>query len=142
MSTFIAPEPAVATLASGTAARPVIRSAADVSQLVNRGAAVGSDARIVIAIALGGVFLDAYDLGALAFGVKDIAREFSLTPTATGFVASAITFGAIIGACLGGYLPIKSAVTACSWPTCSSSWSRQSHAGLRPMPGCSVALAL
>ena len=87
--------------------RPVIRSAADVSSLVNRGAAIGSDARIVVAIALGGVFLDAYDLGALAFGVKDIAREFSLTPTGTGFVASAITFGAIIGALLGGYLTDK-----------------------------------
>src|SRR5471030_2238371 len=99
MSISFAPEPADA--------RPVIRSAADVSQLVNRGAAVGSDARIVIAIALGGVFLDAYDLGALAFGVKDIAREFSLTPAATGFVASAITFGAIIGAFLGGYLTDK-----------------------------------
>lgn len=53
------------------------------------------------------MFLDAYDLGALAFGVKDIAREFSLTPAATGFVASAITFGAIIGAFLGGYLTDK-----------------------------------
>src|ERR1700761_5504429 len=39
--------------------------------------------------------------------MKDIAREFSLTPTATGFVASAITFGAIIGAFLGGYLTDK-----------------------------------
>ena len=109
MSISFAPEPAAASVSAsaGAAARPVIRSAADVSQLVNRGAAVGSDARIVIAIALGGVFLDAYDLGALAFGVKDIAREFSLTPAATGFVASAITFGAIIGAFLGGYLTDK-----------------------------------
>jgi hypothetical protein len=106
MSTSFAPEPATASRALD-AARPVIRSAADVSQLVNRGAAVGSDARIVIAIALGGVFLDAYDLGALAFGVKDITREFSLTPTGTGLVASAITFGAIIGAFLGGYLTDK-----------------------------------
>lgn len=109
MSISFAPEPAVASasVSTGAAARPVIRSAADVSQLVNRGAAVGSDTRIVIAIALGGVFLDAYDLGALAFGVKDIAHEFSLTPAATGFVASAITFGAIIGAFLGGYLTDK-----------------------------------
>jgi hypothetical protein len=106
MSTSFAAESAIASSTSD-AARPIIRSAADVSQLVNRGAAVGSDARIVIAIALGGVFLDAYDLGALAFGVKDIAREFSLTPAATGFVASAITFGAIIGAFLGGYLTDK-----------------------------------
>jgi MFS family permease len=50
------------------------------------------------------VFLDAYDLGALAFGLKDVAREFSLTPTGTGLVASAITFGAIVGAFCGGFL--------------------------------------
>src|SRR5476649_2004169 len=81
-----------------------IRSAADITQLVNRGAAKLSDARVVIAIALGGVFLDAYDLGALAFGLKDVAREFSLTPAGTGLVASAITFGAIFGAFFGGFL--------------------------------------
>ncbi|WP_460906545.1 MFS transporter [Paraburkholderia jirisanensis] len=105
MPTSLAPELAAAPArAAAQAGRPVIRSAADVSHLVNQGAATGSDARIVVAIALGGVFLDAYDLGALAFGLKDVAREFSLTPTGTGLVASAITFGAIVGACLGGFL--------------------------------------
>ncbi|POR52202.1 sugar transport protein [Paraburkholderia eburnea] len=87
-----------------SASRALIRSAADVSRLVNAGGAPGSNARIVVAIALGGVFLDAYDLGALAFGLKDVAREFSLSPAGTGFVASAITFGAIVGAFLGGFL--------------------------------------
>lgn len=77
-----------------------LRSAADVSTLVNGGAAKSNNARIVVAIALGGVFLDAYDLGALAFGIKDVAREFNLSPTGTGLIASAITFGAIIGALL------------------------------------------
>jgi MFS family permease len=106
MSASLAPQRA-SQRASSDDSRPVIRSAADVSNLVNHGAAIGSDARVVVAIALGGVFLDAYDLGALAFGVKDIAREFSLTPAGTGFVASAITFGAIIGAFLGGYFTDK-----------------------------------
>ncbi|BCF89555.1 MULTISPECIES: MFS transporter [Paraburkholderia] len=104
MSTVLAPETGVAQASSRAHSKPVIRSAADVSALVNQGAAIGSDARIVVAIALGGVFLDAYDLGALAFGLKDVAREFSLTPAGTGFVASAITFGAIVGAFLGGFL--------------------------------------
>ena len=104
MSTVLAPETGVAQASSRAHNKPVIRSAADVSALVNQGAAIGSDARIVVAIALGGVFLDAYDLGALAFGLKDVAREFSLTPAGTGFVASAITFGAIVGAFLGGFL--------------------------------------
>lgn len=84
-----------------------IRSAADVSRLVNSGDSARNNARIVVAIALGGVFLDAYDLGALAFGIKDVAREFNLTPTGTGMIASTITFGAIIGALIGGYLTDK-----------------------------------
>ena len=90
---------------AGNAARPtVIRNAQDVSRIVSAGAAKGSNARIVIAIALGGVFLDAYDLTSLAYGIKDIARQFSLSPVQVGFVSSAITFGAILGALFGGYL--------------------------------------
>ncbi|KKB61409.1 major facilitator transporter [Robbsia andropogonis] len=84
--------------------RPIIRRASDVSHLINTGAVHGADARVVVAIALGGVFLDAYDLGALAFGVKDITKEFALTPSGLGAVTSAITFGAVIGAFIGGYL--------------------------------------
>ena len=84
-----------------------VRNAADVTQLVNEGSQGRANARIVIGIALGGIFLDAYDLGALAFGIKDITREFNLTPAGTGMVASAITFGAIVGALIGGYLTDK-----------------------------------
>jgi hypothetical protein len=43
-----------------------VRSASDVSRLVNDGSQGRANARIVIGIALGGIFLDAYDLGALA----------------------------------------------------------------------------
>ncbi|MDC6120036.1 MFS transporter [Serratia rubidaea] len=108
MTTDIAaPSAAPSYAGNADAASVTIRSAADVSRLVNSGAAKRSDARIVVAIALGGVFLDAYDLGALAFGIKDVAREFNLSPTGTGLVASAITFGAIIGAFIGGYLTDK-----------------------------------
>ena len=84
-----------------------IGSAADVSRLINEGSSGRNNARIVMGIALGGIFLDAYDLGSLAFGLKDITREFNLTPAGTGMVASAITFGAIVGALLGGYLTDK-----------------------------------
>lgn len=85
----------------------VIHQAGDVARLVNHSDSARSNARIVMAIALGGVFLDAYDLGALAFGIKDVAREFQLSPGWTGIVASAITFGAIVGAAIGGYLTDK-----------------------------------
>lgn len=84
-----------------------LRNAADVSRLVNQSSAAKSNARIIVAIALGGVFLDAYDLGALAFGVKDITRQFGLSASGIGLVVSAITLGAIIGAILGGYLTDK-----------------------------------
>lgn len=84
-----------------------IRHAADVSHLVNTSTQARSNSRIVIAIALGGVFLDAYDLGALAFGMKDVTREFGLSPAGAGMVASAIAFGAIVGALIGGYLTDK-----------------------------------
>jgi len=84
-----------------------IRQPADVSRLVNTGTQALGNGRIVVAIALGGVFLDAYDLGALAFGMKDVAREFNLTPAGSGMVASAITFGAIVGALIGGWLTDK-----------------------------------
>ena len=108
MSTVAFPSTAVdppANTDSADSARPaIIRNAQDVSRLVNAGAAKGSNARIVIAIALGGVFLDAYDLTSLAYGIKDIARQFSLSPVQVGFVSSAITFGAILGALFGGYL--------------------------------------
>lgn len=84
-----------------------IRNAADVSQVVNASTHGQSNARIIVAIALGGVFLDAYDLGALAFGVKDITRQFGLSPQGIGLVLSAITVGAIVGAVIGGYLTDK-----------------------------------
>lgn len=60
-----------------------IRGAADVSRLINEGSSGRTNARIVMGIALGGIFLDAYDLGSLAFGLKDITREFNLTPAGT-----------------------------------------------------------
>lgn len=98
----------VATAGSAPLGEPVtLRQAADVSRLVNTSTQARSNARIVIGIALGGVFLDAYDLGALAFGMKDVTREFGLSPAGAGMVASSIAFGAIVGALIGGYLTDK-----------------------------------
>ncbi|ALL69714.1 Major facilitator superfamily (MFS) transporter (plasmid) [Paraburkholderia caribensis MBA4] len=105
MSTVAIPStPLNSSVAHDTTRPAVIRSAQDVSRIVNAGAVKGSNARIVIAIALGGVFLDAYDLTSLAYGIKDIAKQFALSPVQVGFVSSAITFGAILGALFGGYL--------------------------------------
>ncbi|PTB21836.1 MFS transporter [Trinickia symbiotica] len=103
-----APQPSIDSASQPTLrAHPaplVVRSAEDVARIVGEGAAARGNARIVIAIALGGVFLDAYDLTSLAYGMKDIARSFALSPTQVGLVSAAITFGAILGALIGGYL--------------------------------------
>jgi MFS family permease len=106
MTDIINATPAASTASPGGEVK-WIGNAADVSRLINEGSSGRNNARIVMGIALGGIFLDAYDLGSLAFGLKDITREFNLPPAGTGMVASAITFGAIVGALLGGYLTDK-----------------------------------
>jgi MFS-type transporter involved in bile tolerance (Atg22 family) len=45
-----------------------------------------------------------FGANAQAIAATTKAREFNLTPTGTGMIASSITFGAIIGALIGGYL--------------------------------------
>lgn len=82
----------------------LIRSARDVTDLVNSGAARTSHARMIVVLALGGIFLDAYDLSSLAYGIKDISREFGLDAVGTGVVTASIMVGTIVGASFGGYL--------------------------------------
>lgn len=99
-----------------------VRNASDVSRLVNDGSQGRANARIVVGIALGGIFLDAYDLGALAFGIKDITREFNLTPAGTGMVASPLPLVRLSGRYWVAISRTRSDATASLWPTCCSSW--------------------
>ncbi|WP_443111424.1 hypothetical protein [Burkholderia sp. FERM BP-3421] len=103
MSIVILDPAASAARAVPSGAPAVIRSAADVARLANQGATLGK-ARAVIVIALGGVFLDAYDLTSLAYGIKDIAKPFALTPAEVGFVSSAVvsSFSAALALARGG----------------------------------------
>src|SRR5699024_9726913 len=64
--------------------RVLIRCARDVTDLVNSGAARGSHARMIVLLALGGIFLDAYDLTSLAYGITDIREEFGLSSSWAG----------------------------------------------------------
>ncbi|MEV5535518.1 MFS transporter [Saccharopolyspora shandongensis] len=82
----------------------LIRSARDVTELVNSGAARGSHAKMIVLLALGGIFLDAYDLTSLAYGITDIKQQFGLSPAGAGAVTASISVGAIFGAWLGGLL--------------------------------------
>lgn len=82
----------------------VIRKAGDVVDAINSGRVSGGHEKAIVLIALGGIFIDAYDFTSLAFGLKDIATDFGLSSLAEGVVAAAIMVGAFIGAIFGGYL--------------------------------------
>lgn len=97
----------MSTTSSGSPASAehlVVRTARDVIEAVNSGRVSGGHSRAIIFIALGGIFIDAYDFTSLAFGLPDIATEFALSPAAAGVVGASIMVGALIGAFLGGYL--------------------------------------
>ncbi|GAA1217710.1 MFS transporter [Prauserella alba] len=83
---------------------PVISSAADVNELINSGRAKGGKSTAITIIALGGIFIDAYDFSAIAFGLKDIAATFELSSIQEGIVSASIMVGALVGALVGGYL--------------------------------------
>ncbi|KAA9149435.1 MFS transporter [Amycolatopsis acidicola] len=83
---------------------PVIRSAADVTALINSGRARGGKSRAITFIALGGIFIDAYDFSSIAFGLGDITKTFRLSPVQEGVVSASIMVGALLGALAGGYL--------------------------------------
>lgn len=85
-------------------ARPVVRDADDISAIVNAGPAARSHARMVVALALGGVFLDAYDLTTLSWGITDVQAHFGLSAFQTGLVAAALNAGTIAGSLAGGWL--------------------------------------
>ncbi len=78
-----------------------IRSASDVSKFVDEHPGARSTALIVM-IALGGVFVDAYDFTSLGIGVPALKQTFGLTPFEIGSVTAMMAIGALIGAIWGG----------------------------------------
>ncbi|KGT96084.1 MFS transporter [Erwinia typographi] len=84
-----------------------VRSVSDVARLINSNTEKNSYARWIVFLALGGVFLDAYDLTTLSYGIDDVVKEFGLTPTLTGLVTSSIMIGTILGNLIGGWLTDK-----------------------------------
>ncbi|HBS7599586.1 TPA: MFS transporter, partial [Klebsiella pneumoniae] len=69
----------------GIASVPV-SSVGDVARLINSGKEHAKYARMIVFLALGGVFLDAYDLTTLSYGIDDVVREFQLSLLLTGLV--------------------------------------------------------
>jgi MFS family permease len=58
-------------------------------------------------IALGGVFVDAYDFTSLGIGAIQLRHEFHLTATEVGALSSTMAFSALFGALVGGYFVDK-----------------------------------
>ncbi|MBO0872854.1 MAG: MFS transporter, partial [Pseudonocardia sp.] len=84
--------------------RAIIRTTRDVTNVINGGAVTGGHTRAITFIALGGIFIDAYDFTAISFGLGDIGTQFRLGPVAEGVVGASIMVGALLGALIGGYL--------------------------------------
>jgi MFS family permease len=84
----------------------VIRSARDVSRFIDEHPASRTSLMIVF-IALGGVFVDAYDFTSLGIGVVQLKNSFHLTPFELGSVTATMAFGAFLGALWGGYFTDK-----------------------------------
>lgn len=84
----------------------VIRSVRDVTQFIDRQPASRSSLLIVF-IALGGVFVDAYDFTSLGIGVVQLKHSFHLSPLELGSVTAMMAFGAFFGALWGGYFTDK-----------------------------------
>ncbi len=65
------------------------------------------NAWLIVVIALGGVFVDAYDFASLGIGVVQLRQEFHLSPLAVGSVTAMMAVGAFLGAIFGGWYTDK-----------------------------------
>lgn len=84
----------------------VIRSPLDVSAFINsqptRPVAV-----LVVLVALGGVFVDAYDFTSIGIGIAQLKQNFQLTPFQVGSITAMMAVGALFGALVGGHFTDK-----------------------------------
>jgi MFS transporter, putative metabolite transport protein len=74
-----------------------VRSKRDIINFVNTHSNPNRG-RIMVYIALGGIFIDAYDFTSLGIGVDTLTRQLSLTPFQVGSVTAIMALGALIGA--------------------------------------------
>lgn len=94
----------------------VLRSVADVVRVVDETTdhstpAARRKARrmtsLVMAIALGGVFVDAYDFTSLGIGTIQLRHQFHLSANQVGMLSATMAVSALFGALFGGYLVDK-----------------------------------
>lgn len=85
----------------------VLRTKRDVITFVNEHPTGSSRGKIIALIALGSIFIDAYDFTSLAIGLDSMKAELNPTPFQVGTTTSAMAVGALLGAIFGGYLVDK-----------------------------------
>ncbi|MDN5618406.1 MAG: MFS transporter [Kocuria sp.] len=85
----------------------VLRTKRDVITFVNNHPTGSSRGKLIALIALGSIFIDAYDFTSLAIGLDSMKAELSPTPFQVGTTTSAMAIGALLGAIFGGYLVDK-----------------------------------
>jgi MFS transporter, putative metabolite transport protein len=62
---------------------------------------------LIVLVALGGIFLDAYDFASLGIGADQIVKEFNLSPAGLGAITAVMAVGALLGALFGGIFTDK-----------------------------------
>jgi putative MFS transporter len=80
-----------------------IRDHRDIIDLINRGVIQGGNSFLIVLIALGGTFIDAYDFSSLGIGAVQLKAQFNLTAFELGSITASMAFGALFGAMVGGY---------------------------------------
>ncbi|MDA8393184.1 MAG: MFS transporter [Actinomycetota bacterium] len=94
----------------------ILRTVADVARAVESAVdlsdpLVAKRARrsmlVVVIIALGGVFVDAYDFTSLGIGVIQLRKQFHLGAAEVGMLSATMAVSALFGAVFGGYLVDK-----------------------------------
>ncbi|MCF3948407.1 MFS transporter [Acidiphilium sp. AL] len=84
-----------------------IRSSRDIIDIINSHQFIKNTSFIIVLIALGGVFIDAYDFTSLGLGVVQLKKQMSLTAFETGLLTASMAGGALVGGVWGGYYSDK-----------------------------------
>ncbi|MBB5158886.1 MFS transporter [Saccharopolyspora phatthalungensis] len=85
----------------------VVRSKRDIIDYVNSHPTGTRRTKILAFIALGGVFVDAYDFTSLGIGIDSLKHQLGLSPFELGSVTAIMAVGAMLGALVGGYVVDK-----------------------------------
>ncbi len=81
-----------------------IGSLKDVAAFINRSdASRRQNSQVILLLALGGIFTDAYDFTSLSIGAVQLREQFHLTPLSLGTLTSSMAVGALLGGLFGGY---------------------------------------